>query len=198
FNGGKGVATAIGSLLGLHFIIGVMVIATWLLIAKFSRYSSLASMISITLAPLYSLLIIPQLEIFPPLMFMVILVIFKHKNNLTRLIDGVEPKITFKNSVIEEIMESSPNIIENAHEQIIVLSDQPLTVEKNTPKVKKSSTIKKKKIIEPKAKEVKPIKKPAKKSEPKKKDDIKKPAKKTSDTKAIKKKTSSPQKTKDK
>ena len=109
FKGGKGVATAIGALLGFHFIIGVMVVATWLLVAKFSRYSSLASMVAITLAPFYTLLLIPHLGIFPPLFIMDILVLFKHKNNITRLIDGVEPKINLKTNVIEEVVEPPYN-----------------------------------------------------------------------------------------
>lgn len=117
FKGGKGVATAIGALLGFHFIIGVMVIATWLLVANFSRYSSLASIVSITLSPFYSLLLVERLDIFPPLFVMVILVLYKHKNNITRLIDGVEPKIKLKQSVIEEIIESAPGTPSDASEQ---------------------------------------------------------------------------------
>ncbi len=107
FKGGKGVATAIGALLGFHFIIGVMVIATWLLVVNFSRYASLASIISIILSPLYALLITQDLSIFPPLCFMAILILFKHKNNMTRLIDGNEPKVYIKENVIKEIMEDT-------------------------------------------------------------------------------------------
>lgn len=107
FKGGKGVATAIGALLGFHFIIGVMVIATWLLVVNFSRYSSLASIIAITLSPLYALLVTQNIIIFPPLCFMAILILFKHKHNITRLIDGNEPKIFIKENVIKEIMEDT-------------------------------------------------------------------------------------------
>lgn len=102
FNGGKGVATAIGALLGFHFIVGVMVIVTWLLVANLTRYSSLASIISIVLAPLYSLLIIGRLDIFPPLFFIALFVLYKHRNNITRLIDGEEPKMQFKASSFSE------------------------------------------------------------------------------------------------
>jgi acyl phosphate:glycerol-3-phosphate acyltransferase len=107
FKGGKGVATAIGALLGFHFIIGVMVTATWLLVVNFSRYSSLASIISITLAPLYALLVTHDLTIFPPLLFVVVLILFKHKNNITRLMDGSEPKVFIKDNVINEIMDDA-------------------------------------------------------------------------------------------
>jgi glycerol-3-phosphate acyltransferase PlsY len=179
FKGGKGVATAIGALLGFHFIIGVMVIATWLLVANFSRYSSLASIISIALSPLYSLLIVPRLDIFPPLFFMVILIIFKHKNNITRLIDGVEPKIKFKHSVIEEIVESSPAIVSIAktEEEVEVPQEEhkPLTPKPKKPsnKTPKAKVTKASPLKEPKAapaKKVtpaKPIKKRAA-SKPKK------------------------------
>lgn len=103
FQGGKGVATALGALLGLHFILGVMVIATWLLVANFTRYSSLASIVSIILAPLYAMLTIGNVEIFPPLFFITLFVIYQHRNNITRLIDGEEPKIRSSHSLNEEI-----------------------------------------------------------------------------------------------
>lgn len=109
FQGGKGVATAIGALLGFQFIVGVMVSATWLMVVKFSRYSSLASIIAISLAPFYSLLIIGRMDIFPPIFFMAVLILIKHKNNINRLIDGTEPKVKFKQkSVLEEVMEDTP------------------------------------------------------------------------------------------
>lgn len=85
-----------------------MVAATWLLVANFWRYSSLASIASISLAPFYSLILVGNLNIFPPLFMITILVLYKHRDNFNRLIDGKEPKIKFKHSVIEEIMEASP------------------------------------------------------------------------------------------
>lgn len=105
FKGGKGVATAIGGLLGFHFIMGVMVIATWLLIVKFFNYSSLASLIAITLSPIYALLVTHDTSVFFPLLFIVILVVFQHRNNITRLMDGTEPKVFIKENVIKEIMD---------------------------------------------------------------------------------------------
>jgi glycerol-3-phosphate acyltransferase PlsY len=93
FKGGKGVATALGALLGFHFHLGVAVIATWLLIANFFRYSSLASIVSLLLAPFYSLGIVHNLAAFPPLMCIAIFILYKHRDNITRLIDGTEPRI---------------------------------------------------------------------------------------------------------
>lgn len=104
FKGGKGVATAIGALVGLHFLLGVCVIATWLLVANFTRYSSLASIISMTLAPFYSLVAFHNIDILPPLFIMTIFILYQHRNNITRLIDGEEPKIKLKHaSLADEI-----------------------------------------------------------------------------------------------
>lgn len=98
FKGGKGVATAMGALLGFHFLLGVMVIATWLLIANFTRYSSLASIISIVLAPFYSLFVIHSIIAFPPIMCIALFIVFQHRENIARLIDGTESKISFRHN----------------------------------------------------------------------------------------------------
>ncbi|KTD53434.1 transmembrane protein [Legionella santicrucis] len=117
FKGGKGVATAIGALLGLHFLVGVFVAATWLLVAKFSRYSSLASITSIGLAPFYSLLLIQHLNVFLPIFAIALLILYKHKDNITRLIDGTESKIRLKQNVIEEIMEEEHKPVHHHRKQ---------------------------------------------------------------------------------
>ncbi len=107
FKGGKGVATALGAMLGFHFIVGVMISATWLLVANFTRYSSLASIVAIIMAPFYSLWLVGRLDIFPPIFFITLLVLYKHRNNINRLIDGVEPKIKLKQAPIKNIIKSS-------------------------------------------------------------------------------------------
>lgn len=96
FKGGKGVATALGMLLGLHFLLGICVIVTWLIVASFSRYSSLSSLISISLAPIYSLFILGNAQAFIPLLFVALVVLYKHRHNINRLLHGTEPKIVFK------------------------------------------------------------------------------------------------------
>ncbi len=117
FKGGKGVATALGALLGFHFIIGVMVVATWLLIANFTRYSSLASIVSITLAPLYTVLVLKNTQAIPAFVIMTTIILFKHRKNISRLINGEEPKIKLKKGendlrgIIEETV-----VVENAEE----------------------------------------------------------------------------------
>jgi len=103
FKGGKGVATALGALLGLHFMLGILVIATWLLVANYSRYSSLASIVAILLTPIYSIVTLDTLDAFPPLLFIAMCVLYKHRDNINRLIDGDEPKINFRKKEISSI-----------------------------------------------------------------------------------------------
>ncbi len=179
FKGGKGVATAIGALLAFHFIIGVMVIATWLLVANFFRYSSLASICAMVLAPFYSMILIGELNSFPPIFFIALFVLFKHRDNITRLIDGTEPKIKFKNNVIEEIMESEPAEDISPHEipasEVVQVAEKAkpkkATSEKKESGPKTAKTTKKKveKTAEPakkpKATKPKTAAKPAKKKE---------------------------------
>jgi glycerol-3-phosphate acyltransferase PlsY len=109
FKGGKGVATAIGALLGFHFIVGVMTCATWLLVAKFTRYSSLASILAIILTPFYVLILVHQPSILTPLFLLVILILSKHRDNITRLFDGTEAKINLSKNMLAKVMnENSP------------------------------------------------------------------------------------------
>ncbi len=93
FRGGKGVATALGAFFGLQFMMGIVIIATWLTIVHFSRYSSLASIIAITFAPFYALNAFGSLQIFLPLLFITIFVLYQHRENISRLMVGQEPKI---------------------------------------------------------------------------------------------------------
>lgn len=91
FEGGKGVATALGVVLGLNFTLGLLVILTWLAVAYFSKYSSLAAITAFLLAPLYAL-IINKGFVFPLILISAIL-IYKHKDNIQRLQNKTEPKI---------------------------------------------------------------------------------------------------------
>lgn len=96
FKGGKGVATALGAFLGFHFIMGAVIIATWILVVNMSRYSSLASIIAIVFAPFYSLFAVGNLSAFFPLSLITIFVLYQHRNNFSRLVDGTEPKINWR------------------------------------------------------------------------------------------------------
>ena len=92
FQGGKGVATALGVLLGLSWTLGLALALTWLVIAKVFRISSLAALIATSLAPLYAwLLDLPQ-AYFLMCLPLCALVIWRHKSNIQRLIQGEEGK----------------------------------------------------------------------------------------------------------
>ncbi|XPF96464.1 glycerol-3-phosphate 1-O-acyltransferase PlsY [Colwellia sp. RE-S-Sl-9] len=95
FKGGKAVATAFGVLLPLGFTLGGLLIGTWLIVAKLTRYSSLAAIVTVSLAPLYTWMIKP-IYVFPVLMLSA-LVIMRHKDNIQRLLKGTENKISVKN-----------------------------------------------------------------------------------------------------
>jgi glycerol-3-phosphate acyltransferase PlsY len=107
FKGGKGVATAAGLLLGMHPMLGLMALLTWVSVAVITRYSSLSALISAALAPLYLVLGAnylwsePGANVVPWPMVMVssimaALLIYRHKDNVARLIRGEESKIFSK------------------------------------------------------------------------------------------------------
>ena len=96
FKGGKAVATALGVFLPIGLSLGALLIATWLLVAKTTRYSSLAAIVTVSLAPLYVYLIKP-LYVSEALM-LAGLIVFRHQDNIVRLIKGTEPKISDKKS----------------------------------------------------------------------------------------------------
>lgn len=118
FKGGKGVATALGALFGFQFLVGVMAASTWLLVANFFRYSSLASITAISLAPFYALAFTGRLDVFTPLFFIALLVLFKHSKNITRLMEGTEPKIHLKRSLLKEVMDNKESEKTNPHNEV--------------------------------------------------------------------------------
>ena len=102
FQGGKGVATALGVLMGVSPVLGLMVALTWLGIAWFFRYSSLAALMSAVLAPVYYALAADVLSwsfneaLFGLLCVMGILLVWRHRENVNRLIAGTESKLGAK------------------------------------------------------------------------------------------------------
>lgn len=98
FAGGKGVATAAGALLALEPWLGVAVLLTWIIIALFFRYSSLASIVAAVFAPVYYLLVDGAVwetsgaKAFA-MAVMAILLIYRHRENISRLMSGTESKL---------------------------------------------------------------------------------------------------------
>jgi glycerol-3-phosphate acyltransferase PlsY len=93
FRGGKGVATYIGFVLGINYILGVIFVLCWLLIAVIKKYSSLASIASLLFIPLISLVLLNGMRIIIILSFLSILIILKHKSNIKRLLSNSETRI---------------------------------------------------------------------------------------------------------
>jgi len=93
FKGGKGVATTIGGLLGLVPVVGIICAVVWILVAAIFRYSSLASLAAVVVAPF--LMVFIYVHFFIPVALMTALVIWKHWDNIEKLRDGTESKLTF-------------------------------------------------------------------------------------------------------
>ncbi|HFD78982.1 MAG TPA: glycerol-3-phosphate 1-O-acyltransferase [Gammaproteobacteria bacterium] len=93
FRGGKGVATMLGVLLGFHWQVGLLTIATWLIIARVFRISSLAALLSILLSPLYLWWRLPQPALLAAVVFMALLLFWRHRSNIRNLIEGREGRI---------------------------------------------------------------------------------------------------------
>jgi len=93
FRGGTGVATALGVLLGLHWPVGLLTIATWLVIAKVFKISSLAALLAILVTPLYIWWLIPEQSLIVAMLFMGTLLFWRHRSNIKGLLAGSEGKI---------------------------------------------------------------------------------------------------------
>jgi glycerol-3-phosphate acyltransferase PlsY len=93
FKGGKGVATALGILLGISGWLGLATLSTWLIVAFFMRYSSLAALISAMFAPLYFIFLFGVQPMSGAIAIMGGLLIWRHKGNIKKLLDGTEGRI---------------------------------------------------------------------------------------------------------
>lgn len=91
FSGGKGVATALGAIAPIGLDLTAMVLITWIITAAIFRISSLAAMVTVLLAPMYTWIVKPQYTL--PVAMLCCLIIFRHHQNIRRLFDGTEPKL---------------------------------------------------------------------------------------------------------
>ncbi|MFN5350207.1 MAG: glycerol-3-phosphate 1-O-acyltransferase PlsY [Polaromonas sp.] len=103
FKGGKGVATAAGVLLGIDAVLGLATLATWVIVAYFSRYSSLASLASAAFAPLFYVLgdkagWYVDRGILLAVFMISILLVARHRENINKLLAGKESKLSFGKS----------------------------------------------------------------------------------------------------
>jgi len=93
FQGGKGVATAAGVLMALNPLLGAATLATWLIIAFFTRYSSLAAIVAAAFAPFFQLLNWGPSAMVLPISVMSLLLVWRHEANIRKLLAGTESKL---------------------------------------------------------------------------------------------------------
>jgi glycerol-3-phosphate acyltransferase PlsY len=98
FKGGKGVATAAGVILAISWPLGLATLGTWLLIAYFFRYSSLAALVCAVFAPVYYLMgdgvaWSAEREIIAALIVIGAMLVYAHRDNITRLLKGTESRL---------------------------------------------------------------------------------------------------------
>ena len=108
FRGGKGVATGLGALLGVFWVLSVAVVGgllVWLIVLKMSRYVGLASVCAAASVPIWAALVPAFVHgglrpaVYPMLAIatlLALLVVVRHRGNLSRIVAGTEPKIRSK------------------------------------------------------------------------------------------------------
>jgi glycerol-3-phosphate acyltransferase PlsY len=95
FQGGKGVATALGVIYGLHWPVGLLTTGIWLAMAIVFRYSSLAALTAILLTPLGFMWLWPEQPIIIAMAVLTVLLFWRHRSNIANLLSGEEGKISF-------------------------------------------------------------------------------------------------------
>ncbi len=96
FKGGKGVATALGILLAIDWVLGLTTLSTWLIVAVFLRYSSLAALVAAVFAPVYFIFLFGVQPMAIAIAVMSALLIWRHKGNIQKLLRGEEGRIGSK------------------------------------------------------------------------------------------------------
>lgn len=96
FRGGKGVATALGAITPIGLDLTAIMCSLWLIAIVLTGYSSMGALIAALFAPFFTWLIKPQFTM--PVAMLSCLIVFRHQENIKRLLDGTEFKINNKNS----------------------------------------------------------------------------------------------------
>ena len=96
FKGGKGVATACGILFGINWILGLATLGTWIIVATFMRYSSLAALAAAIFGPIYFVFLFGFQPMGIGLLVVCLLLIWRHSSNIRNLKNGTESRIGFE------------------------------------------------------------------------------------------------------
>lgn len=96
FKGGKGVATACGILFGIHWVLGAATLGTWVIVAMFLRYSSLAAIAAAVFGPIYFVFLFGFQPMAIALTLICALLIWRHRSNIRNLMNGTESRIGSK------------------------------------------------------------------------------------------------------
>ncbi|QWD91058.1 glycerol-3-phosphate 1-O-acyltransferase PlsY [Polynucleobacter sp. MWH-Braz-FAM2G] len=96
FKGGKGVATACGILFGINWILGLATLSTWIIVAVFMRYSSLAALAAAVFGPIYFVFLFGFQPMGIALLTVCVLLIWRHRSNIQNLLNGTESRIGSK------------------------------------------------------------------------------------------------------
>ena len=94
--GGKGVATACGILFGINWILGLATLGTWIIVAAFMRYSSLAALAAAVFGPIYFVFLFGFQPMGIALVIVCSLLIWRHRSNICNLMQGNESRIGSK------------------------------------------------------------------------------------------------------
>lgn len=113
FKGGKGVATALGVLFGIHWVLGLATVLTWAIMAYFFRYSSLASLVSAAFAPIYytfgdRIEWYTERAILLAIFVMAMLLFVRHRENINKLLKGTESMLGGKPGPLTAAVTASP------------------------------------------------------------------------------------------
>ncbi len=96
FRGGKGVATAAGILFAINWALGLATLGTWLIVAIFMRYSSLAALCAAAFAPIYFTFLFGVQPMGLAIAVMSTLLIYRHRSNIRNLLNGTETRLSKK------------------------------------------------------------------------------------------------------
>ena len=96
FKGGKGVATAAGILFAISWALGLATLGTWLIVAFFMRYSSLAALSAAAFAPLYFTFLFGLQPMGLAILVISLLLIYRHRSNIRNLMNGTETRLAKK------------------------------------------------------------------------------------------------------